>query len=164
MMRNTIRENPELWLKIAGPVLWRFFGVLWPCLWIWKFFLKSDNFPARQGRRKAKNSAVFVFGGFLGYNGCFFIIFWCHSAVWHSVQLPRAIGDWSYKTGSGNDVKMAQKMAPLPFSPLIEALKSIFFLGCDINCFLVLILSQLHLNMMVHDKPEVEMTQKWRKS
>ena len=85
----------------------RFMKIFWRIMTLsvdWEIFFEIYQF----------SGAVFGFGGFWGYNGRFFFIFWCHSAVWHSVQLPRAIGDWSYKTGSEVKSRSASLFAKTP--------------------------------------------------
>ena len=57
--------------------------------------------------------------------------------------------------------KWRKRWRRCPFSPDRGPKKHFFSLGCDFNSCVVLILTQLHLNTMVHYKPEVEMTQTW---
>ena len=62
------------------------------------------------------------------------------------------------------EVEMTSKLRKTwrrcPFSPKRGPKKQLFSIGCDLKCYLALLLTQLHLNMMVHDKPEVEMAPK----
>ena len=53
-------------------------------------------------------------------------------------------------------------MAPLHFFSKIYPKKAKAFTVCEFKIFLAFILTFLHLNTMVNDKPELEVTSKWR--